>query len=102
MRPPPRPGLDGDWDVRRRGGLLPPLVGVRKRIVGTEGVTRLGPLTVGRFSVVERPGGVALAYHRPLAGIVDELRPAPDGGWLGTMRVLGRSVGRFRMRRARP
>jgi hypothetical protein len=100
MRPPPtRPGLDGDWDVRRRRGPMPPLVGVSKRIAGAEGVTRLGPVPVGRFDVVERPGGVALEYRRPLTAVVDELRPAPEGGWLGTMTVLGRPVGGFRMRR---
>ena len=31
--------LDGVWDVRRTGGALPPLVGVRKRIQGTRGET---------------------------------------------------------------
>ncbi len=62
-------------------------------------MTRLGPLTVGRFDVIRRRRGVALAYRRPLGWIVDELRPAPEGGWQGTMRVFGRAVGGFRMRR---
>ena len=78
---------------------MPPLAGVSKRIAGARGVTRLGPLTVGRFDVIPRREGVALAYRWPLAWIVDELRPAPEGGWLGTMRVFGRAVGGFRMRR---
>jgi hypothetical protein len=30
-------GLDGEWQVIRTGGLLPPLVGVRKRIEGDHG-----------------------------------------------------------------
>jgi len=34
--------LDGVWDVRRTGGLLPPMTGVSKRIVGTHGTTRVG------------------------------------------------------------
>ena len=85
--------------MRRRRGLLPPLAGVSKRIEGPEGVTRLGPLAVGRFAVRERPGGVALVYRRPWSAVVDELRPARGGGWIGTMRVFGRAVGGFSMRR---
>jgi hypothetical protein len=79
---------------------MPPLPGVGKRIAGPAGVTRVGPVTVGRFSVRELPGGAVLAYKWPLRAIVDEVRPAPDGGWRGTMRVCGRAVGEFRMRRA--
>ncbi len=78
---------------------MPPLPGVSKRIAGGRGVTRLGPFPVARFAVRDLPDGVALAYRRPLSWIVDELRPAPDGGWLGTMRVFGRALGAFRMRR---
>jgi hypothetical protein len=81
---------------------MPPLPGVGKRIAGSAGVTRVGPVTVGRFTVRERPDGAALAYRWPLRAVVDEVRPAPDGGWLGTMRVFGRAVGDFRMRRAGP
>jgi ferritin-like metal-binding protein YciE len=33
--------LDGIWDVHRTGGLLPPLTGVRKRIMGSRGETRV-------------------------------------------------------------
>src|SRR5689334_16421233 len=35
--------LDGVWNVERRGGLLPPLAGVRKRIDGSRGETTIGP-----------------------------------------------------------
>ena len=38
--------LESDWRVRRRGGLLPPIIGVRKRISGARGETRIGPLPV--------------------------------------------------------
>ena len=30
--------LDGEWEVRRVGGLLPPLYGFRKRIDGGSGL----------------------------------------------------------------
>jgi hypothetical protein len=36
--------LDGDWQVKRTGGLLPPMLGVWKHIRGDRGETRLGPL----------------------------------------------------------
>ena len=42
-------GLDGDWQVIRTGGFLPPLVGVRKRIEGDRGWTSLGPLPGAPF-----------------------------------------------------
>ena len=42
------PELDGVWNVERRGGLLPPLVGVRKRIHGDRGETKGGPLPGAR------------------------------------------------------
>ena len=32
--------LDGAWEVKRVGGALPPLVGVRKEISGASGCTR--------------------------------------------------------------
>ena len=44
--------LDGTWNVRRTGGLLPPLVGVRKHIDGSSGETRVGPLPSAPFDVV--------------------------------------------------
>jgi hypothetical protein len=43
--------LDGAWTVERVGGLLPPLVGVRKTIQGARGHTRIGPIAAAPFDV---------------------------------------------------
>ena len=83
--------LTGTWDVRRSGGLLPPLVGVRKRIDGATGVTAVGPIAV-RFDVEGR----TLLYRPPLEGFVDVLEPAPLG-WKGRALFRGREYGRFRL-----
>ncbi len=88
------PGLDGDWDVVRTGGWLPPLVGVRKRIAGARGETTLGPISLG-FEV----RGRELRYGGVLRGVVDVLEPDGDG-WRGRTLVRGREVGRFALRRA--
>ena len=85
-------GLDGHWDVRRLSGLLPPLVGVSKRIDGDRGATVL-PGGVGvPFSVV----GHELRYRPPFAMVVDVLEPDGDG-WRGRATVFGRTVGEFRL-----
>jgi hypothetical protein len=85
--------LDGEWDVRRVGGLLPPLYGVRKRIAGGSGATVLGPVSAG-FDVVGRE----LRYRGLFAGLVDAVEP--DGaGWRGVARYRGRTLGRFAMNR---
>ena len=83
--------LDGTWNVERTGGLLPPLVGVRKRIAGARGRTLVGRAGVA-FDVV----GHELRYRAPLQGLVDVLEPAPDG-WNGRALFRGREVGRFRL-----
>jgi ferritin-like metal-binding protein YciE len=83
--------LDGTWDVERTGGLLPPLLGVRKTIRGSRGRTSVGPLAVP-FAVV----GGELRYGRPLQGFVDVLEPSPEG-WEGRALFRGREYGRFRM-----
>ena len=88
--------LDGSWDVHRVGGLLPPLVGVRKRIDGTSGETALGRLPGVGFDVV----GDELRYRRPFRSIVDRLEREGDG-WLGRTYVGGYEVGRFRLERRR-
>ena len=85
--------LDGEWRVERVGGLLPPLVGVTKRIDGDHGETRLGPLPGAPFDVV----GLELRYKAPFFGVVDVLEPAADG-YVGHAKVFGREVGTFRMR----
>jgi ferritin-like metal-binding protein YciE len=88
--------LDGVWEVRRTGGLLPPLVGVRKRIEGSRGETRIGDVAGAPFDVV----GLELHYRPPFGAFVDILEPAGDT-WHGRATFLGRELGRFEMRRSR-
>ncbi len=90
-------GLDGGWRVERLGGLLPPMVGVGKRIRGDRGETRLGPLLRISFRVGRRGGRPVLVYRPPFSAVVDELSPGGRGLWLGRATVGGRPVGRFRM-----
>jgi ferritin-like metal-binding protein YciE len=92
--------LEGDWRVERLGGLLPPMVGVRKRIRGDRGETRAGPLPGWPFRVERRGGRVALVYGAPFSGLVDEVRAQPDGSLLGRSVLAGRELGRFRMFRS--
>jgi hypothetical protein len=86
--------LDGEWKVRRLGGLLPPLVGVRKHVHGASGETRVGPLPGAPFDVV----GLALRYRAPFSGFVDVLEPDGDG-YLGRATFRGREFGRFTLER---
>ena len=84
--------LDGDWELRRLSGVLPPLAGVRKRIRGDRGSTVL-PIGPGApFAVV----GHELRYRPPFAMFVDVLEPDGDG-WRGRATVFGRTFGEFRM-----
>jgi hypothetical protein len=86
--------LDGDWDVKRLSGLLPPLAGIRKQIGEARGSTVL-PGGVGvPFTVVGRE----LHYRPPFSMVVDILEPEGDG-WHGRATVFGRTVGEFRMSR---
>jgi hypothetical protein len=87
--------LDGTWDVRRTGGWLPPMVGVRKRIEGSRGETRLGPLPGVPFDV----DGNALRYRRPFSAFVDLVEPDGDA-YAGRATFRGRELGRFELRRA--
>jgi ferritin-like metal-binding protein YciE len=88
--------LDGVWDVRRTGGALPPLAGVRKRISGARGVT----------VVVRGPGipfdvqGHELRYRAPFGFLVDVLEPDGDG-FRGRATAFGRTFGEFELRRSR-
>jgi hypothetical protein len=85
--------LDGVWNVERVSGLLPPMIGVRKRISGSSGETRLGVLPGLPFAVE----GLALRYRGPFGGFVDYLEP--DGtGYEGRATFRGRELGRFSMR----
>jgi hypothetical protein len=86
--------LDGVWSVRRLGGLLPPLVGMRKRIHGGAGETAIGPMPGVPFDVV----GLSLRYHSPFKGFVDELEPAKSG-YVGRATFRGRAFGRFALER---
>jgi hypothetical protein len=86
--------LDGVWNVKRVSGLLPPMAGVRKRISGTRGETKLGPLPGVPFDVV----GLSLRYRAPFRGFVDELQPHDDG-YLGRATFRGREFGRFALQR---
>jgi len=86
--------LDGVWDVKRLGGLLPPLVAVRKEISGTSGTTRLGPLPGAPFDVV----GLTLRYRGPFRGFVDELESSGEVVQ-GRATFRGREFGKFVMRR---
>jgi ferritin-like metal-binding protein YciE len=92
--------LEGDWRIERVGGLLPPMIGVRKRIRGERGETRVGPFLAYPFAVEWREGYGALVYRPPFSGLVDEVRAAPDGSWLGRSTLGGRELGRFRMVRS--
>lgn len=86
--------LDGTWDVRRVSGALPPLIAVRKQIVGAAGSTKVGPLPGAPFDVVGR----SLRYRGPFRGFVDELDG--DGEVLrGRATFRGREFGKFEMRR---
>jgi ferritin-like metal-binding protein YciE len=85
--------LDGVWDVRRTGGLLPPLLGVRKEIRGTHGKTLLPGGVLGMpFDVV----GLELHYRAPFAGFVDVVVPH-DGGYRGRATFRRRTYGRFEL-----
>jgi hypothetical protein len=86
--------LDGIWEVRRTGGLLPPMVAVTKRIDGDRGETRIGRVAGVPFRVV----GHELRYVGPFRGFVDRLVPDADG-FRGTATFRGRTFGRFELRR---
>jgi len=85
--------LDGVWNVRRTGGALPPLYGVRKRIHGAHGETLFGRVPV-TFDV----RGLELRYRAPLPGLVDVLERDGDG-YRGRTRLFGREIGTFDLRR---
>jgi hypothetical protein len=86
--------LDGVWRVERVGGLLPPMLGVRKVISGNRGRTSLGRLPGVPFDVV----GLTLRYRQPFGGFVDVLEPEGDG-FFGRATYRGRGFGTFRLSR---
>ena len=86
--------LDGAWEVKRVGGALPPLVGVRKEISGAAGTTKVGPLPGVPFDVV----GLSLRYQAPFAGFVDVLeRDGQD--YRGRATFRGREFGKSELKR---
>lgn len=88
--------LDGVWEVKRTGGALPPLLGVRKEISGASGATKVGSLAGVPFDVV----GLSLHYQAPFVGFVDVLER--DGeGYRGRATFRGREFGKFELRRTR-
>jgi ferritin-like metal-binding protein YciE len=91
------PELDGAWEVKRVGGALPPLVGVRKEIWGKSGSTKVGPIAGLPFDVV----GESLRYRPPFQAFVDVLEPAGDE-FRGRATFRGREFGKFEMRRIQP
>jgi ferritin-like metal-binding protein YciE len=93
------PDLEGLWRVERAGGVLSPMAGVRKRIEGARGETRIGPLAGWPFEIERRPECFALVYRPPFSAFVDEVRPGPEGSWAGSSTVGGYEFGRFSMRR---
>ena len=86
--------LDGVWDVKRTGGALPPMLGVRKQISGASGETKLGPLPGASFDVV----GLSLRYRAPFAGFVDVLE-RDEEGYRGRATFCGREFGDFELER---
>jgi hypothetical protein len=90
--------LEGRWDLRRTGWLLPPLRLLHKRISGEHGATCLTGAVRVPFDVRDREdGGAELVY--PLGLLRDRVVPDGEGGWSGESRLLGVRIGRFRMRR---
>ena len=86
--------LDGVWEVKRTGGALPPLLGVRKEISGGSGATKLSPLPGVPFDVV----GLSLRYRAPFLGFVDVLER--DGErYRGRAMFRGREFGEFELKR---
>jgi ferritin-like metal-binding protein YciE len=85
--------LDGVWEVKRLSGVLPPLVGMRKRIHGTRGETIVGPIRMP-FDV----RGNELHYHAPFSGFVDVLVVGGDV-CEGRATFNGKEFGRFELRR---
>ena len=86
--------LDGTWNVLRRSGALPPLVGVRKRIAGASGET----IVVGGRGIAFDVRGNELRYRAPFAFLVDVLEPRGNG-FHGRATAFGRTYGEFELRR---
>jgi hypothetical protein len=86
--------LQGEWRLERRGGLLPPLGAMRKRIDRDRGSTIVGPVGLP-FEVV----GLELRYRLPLLALVDVLVRESADVYNGTTTFFDRHIGTFRMTR---
>jgi ferritin-like metal-binding protein YciE len=91
--------IEGHWRVERVGGLLPPMIGVRKRIHGESGEAGVGFLPGWPFQLKRHGRRVALIYRPSLSTLVDELQAETDGSWFGRTTLGGCELGRFRMTR---
>jgi hypothetical protein len=94
-----RDELTGRWALARESGLLPPLGLLQKRIAGSRGATWLGPLLPIPFRVCPGRAGPELVYAGPLRLLRDRLVRRGEGVWEGEARLLGLTLGRFRMTR---
>lgn len=90
-------GLEGRYRVQRTGGLLPPMLGVTKRVDGARGSTRVLEVVGWPFRLERGGDALRLIYRSPLGFLVDELRPGSDGVWLGRATLVGREYGTFRL-----
>ena len=93
--------LEGEWRVERLGGLLPPMVGIWKRVHGARGETWFGILPVWPFRIERRVDRVVLVYRSPFSRLIDELWPEASGSWLGRTMLGNLELGRFRMTRSK-
>jgi ferritin-like metal-binding protein YciE len=75
------------------------MIGVRKRISGDRGETRIGFLPGWPLRVERSEERVAMIYGRPFSALVDEVWAGAHGSWLGRSTLAGRELGRFRMQR---
>ncbi len=86
--------LDGVWKIRRTGGALPPLVGVRKKIEGKQG----SPGSAVCQAFPSQVDGLRLRYRGLFSAFVDDLVPEREG-YHGRATFRGRELGRFGMTR---
>lgn len=91
----PMSKLEGRWRVERLSGMLPPMVGVSKEILGERGKTRLGPLLSLPFQIEKREDCIVFVY--PSSMLVDEIRYASEDSWVGRAVLAGYELGRFRI-----
>ena len=94
-----REHLQGEWRVECLGGLLPSMIGVRKRIQDGRGETGVGALSGWPFRIERRGEIVVLVYSPPPSMLVDGLRTEQGGSRFGRSVLGGRELGLFRRTR---